>query len=88
MDQKSTWLLRLIETLLKVFIDSMQFMNFSADGLVKYLYDNDFKYLSQEFSGDLQKLLKQKCMYPYKYMNSLKGFLMIDYPIDVNFIAL
>ena len=74
MDQKSTWLLRLIETLLKVFIDSMQFMNFSADALVKYLYDNDFKYLSQEFSGDLQKLLKQKCIYPYKYMNSFKRF--------------
>ena len=40
-----------------IFIDSMQFMNFSADTLVKNLSDNDFKYLLQEFSGDL---LKQK----------------------------
>ena len=36
-----------------VFIDSMQFMNSSLDALVKNLSDNDFKYLSQEFSGDL-----------------------------------
>ena len=31
-----------------VFIDSMQFMNFSLDTLVKNLSDNDFKYLLQE----------------------------------------
>ena len=36
-----------------VFIDSMQSMNSSLDALVKNLSDNDFKYLSQEFSGDL-----------------------------------
>ena len=34
-----------------VFTDSMQFMNFSLDSLVNNLPDNDFKYLSQEFSG-------------------------------------
>ena len=32
------------------FIDSMQFMNFSLDVLVKNLPDNDFKYSSKEFS--------------------------------------
>ena len=35
------------------FIDSMQFINFSLDALVKNLSDNYFKYLSQKFSGDL-----------------------------------
>ena len=41
-----------------VFIDTMQFMNSSLDSLVKNLSDNDFKYLSEEFSGDLLKLVK------------------------------
>ena len=36
-----------------VFIDSTQFFNSSLDALVKNLSDNDFKYLSQEFSDDL-----------------------------------
>ena len=43
-----------------IFIDTMQFMNSSLDVLVKNLSDNDFKHLSQEFSGDLLKLVKQK----------------------------
>ena len=34
-----------------VIIDSMQFRNASLDALVKNLSDNDFKYLSQEFTG-------------------------------------
>ena len=42
------------------FFDSMQFLNSSLDALVKNLSDNDFKYLSQEFSGDLVKIVKQK----------------------------
>ena len=47
-----------------VFIDSIQFMNFSLNKLVKNLSDSDFKYLSQEFSGDLLDLVKQKGFYP------------------------
>ena len=42
-----------------VFIDSMQFMNSRLITLVKNLSDNDFKYLSEEFSGDLLELVKQ-----------------------------
>ena len=57
-----------------VFIDSMQFMNSSLDSLVKNLSDNDFKYLSEEFSGQLLKLVKQKGVYPYEYMDSFKKF--------------
>ena len=41
-----------------VFIDSMHFMNSSVDALVKILSDNDFKYLSEELSGDLLRLVK------------------------------
>ena len=41
-----------------VFIDSMQFMNCSLNALIKNLSDNDFKYLSEEFIGDLLKLVK------------------------------
>ena len=34
-----------------VFIDNMQFMNFSLDKLVKNLSDEDFKYLVKEFGS-------------------------------------
>ena len=40
------------------FIDSMQFMNSSLDKLIKNLNDKDFKYLSEEFSGEKLKLVK------------------------------
>ena len=53
-----------------VFIYSMQLMNSSLDALVKNLSDNDFKYLSEEFSSDLYKLVKQKGVYPYEYIDS------------------
>ena len=36
-----------------VFIETMQFVNSSLDTLANYLTGNDFKYSSQEFSGDL-----------------------------------
>ena len=57
-----------------VFIDSMQFMNSSFDSLVKNLSDNDFKYLSEEFNGEFLRLVKQKEVYPYEYMDSFKKF--------------
>ena len=52
----------------------MQFMNFSLDALVKNLSDNDFKYLSQEFTGEQLKLVNQKAVYPHEYMDSFKKF--------------
>ena len=54
-----------------VFIDSMQFINSSLDSLVKNLVDKDFKYLSEEYSGDL---LKGRGVYPYEYMDSFRNF--------------
>ena len=40
-----------------VFIDSMQLMNCSLDKLVINLNDKDFKYLSEEFSGEQLELV-------------------------------
>ena len=57
-----------------VFIDSMQFMNFSLYKLVKNLSDEDFKYLVEEFGSENLELLKQKGDYPYEYMNSFERF--------------
>ena len=56
------------------FINSMQFMTSSVDALVTNLSDNDFKHLSQEFTGERVKLVKQKWVYPYVYMDSFKKF--------------
>ena len=57
-----------------MFIDSMHFMNFSLDKLVKNLSDEDFKYLVEEFDSQNLELLKQKGDYPYEYMNSFEKF--------------
>ena len=57
-----------------VFIDSMQFMNFSLKKLVKNLSDDDFKYLTEEFGFKKIELLKQKTVYPYEYTDSFKRF--------------
>ena len=42
--------------------------------MVKNLSDNDFKSLSEEFSGDFLILVKQKGVYPYEYMDSFQKF--------------
>ena len=57
-----------------VFIDSMEFMNASLDVWVKNLSDDEFEYLSPEVSGDLLRLVKQKGVYLYEYMNVFKNF--------------
>ena len=57
-----------------VFIDSMQFMNSSLHSLVKNLLDNHFKYLPEEFSGKFLKLVKQKGVNSYEYMDSFEKF--------------
>ena len=57
-----------------VFIGSKQFMNYSLEKLVKNLSDNDFKYLSEEFNPKQVKLVKQKAVYPYEYMESFERF--------------
>ena len=71
-----------------VFIDSMQFLNSSLDALVNNLSDNDFKYLSQEFSDNLSELVKQKGVYGMNKWTVLKSFSMKKYLIGVNFLVL
>ena len=56
------------------FIDSILFMNSSLNKLVKNLSNKDFKYLSEEFTGEKLKLVKKKGIYPYEYMNFFKKF--------------
>ena len=58
-----------------VFIDSMQFMNYSLDKLVKNFSDEDFKYLVEEFGSENSELLKQKGDYLYEYMDSFKDLM-------------
>ena len=65
----------------------MQFMNSSLDGSVINLSDKDFKYLSQEFSGKLLELIKQKGMYPYKYKDSFKKFFEDKLPGECEFLC-
>jgi hypothetical protein len=56
------------------FIDSFQFMSTSLENLVKNLKDGkNFKHLEKEF-GDHSKLLTQKGIYPYSFMNKWSKF--------------
>ena len=57
-----------------VFINSMLFVNSSLDKLLKKITDNDFVFLSEEFSGEQLKLVKEKGISPYEYMNSYRKF--------------
>ena len=70
-----------------VFIDSVQFMNSSLDSLVKNLSDHDFVCLSEEFSGKFLKLVKQKGVYPYKYMDSFEKFFEDKLPNKCEFFS-
>ena len=51
------------------FIDSMQFRNSSLDALVKNLSGNDFKYLTQKFSGDLLELARHLTKHLFLFKN-------------------
>ena len=70
-----------------VFIDSMQFMNSSFDKLVKNLNDKNFKYLSEEFSDEQLKLVKEKGIYPHEYMSSFKRFNKDELPNQSKFFS-
>ena len=53
-------------------LNSMLFMNNSLDRLNRNLSDEDFKYLSTEFSAEKLELVKKEGVYPYKYFDSFK----------------
>ena len=70
-----------------VFINSMPFMNSSLDSLVKTLSDHGFVCLSEEFSGKFLKLVKQKGVYPYEYMDSFEKFFEDKLPDKCEFFS-
>ena len=74
--------------IIPIFTDSMQFMNSSFEELVKNLSDNDFKYLSQEFSSEQLNLVKPKGIYPFEYMDSFKRFSEDELPDRCKFLVL
>ena len=70
-----------------VFIDTMQFMKSSLDSLVKNLSDYDFVCLSEEYSGELLKLVKEKGVYPYEYLDSFEQFFENKLPDKCEFFS-
>ena len=54
-----------------VFVDSLQFIKSNLDLLVKNSMSEDFKYLSEEFSGKYLRLPKEEGVYSYEYMDIL-----------------
>ena len=69
------------------FIDSMQFMNSGLDSLVKNLSDHDYVCLSEEFSSKFLKLVKQKGVYPYEYIDSFENFFENKLPSKCEFFS-
>ena len=57
-----------------IFVDSMQCMDSSPNALVNNLSYCGYKYLSQEFSDERLKLVKDKGFYLHEHMNSFKMF--------------
>ena len=55
-----------------IFIDSIQFMSTSLERLVNNLTDEDFKHTSTRWQGEDLKLVKQKGIFPYEYIDSLE----------------
>ena len=48
----------------------------------------DFKYSSEEFSGDLLELVRQKGLHPYEYIDSFETFSEDKLPDRCNFLDL
>ena len=71
-----------------IFIDSMQFMKSSLDSLVNNLINKDFKYLSEEYSGKLLKLVKKKVCILMSIWTVLKDLMKINYLIRVSFLVI
>ena len=70
-----------------VFIDRIQFMNCSLNSLVKNLVNGDFKYLSEKFNGKYLEIVKEKGIYPYKYMNIFEKFKETELPSKNKFFS-
>ena len=71
-----------------VFIDRMQFINFSIEKLVKDLSDNNFKYLTEEFRSKHLGLLNKKVLILMSAWTVLKDLVKKNDLIENVFIAL
>ena len=72
-----------------VLINSLQFMSISLHKLVSNLPDDTFKYTSQEIQNDKKlKLMKQKGVYPYDYMDFFDRFSEKKLPINDGFYSI
>ena len=56
------------------FLDSFQFMSSSLDKLVSNLPNDALTYTSEKFQDEELKLMSQKGVYPYDYMDSFEKF--------------
>ena len=66
----------------------MQCMNSSLGSLVKNMSDNNFKHISQKFSSECLKLVKQKGVHPWVYIWTVsKSSLMIHSLTDMIFFS-
>ena len=70
-----------------VFIDSMLFKKSSLDKLVKNLADEDFKYLSEVFSGEKLELVKKKDFIFMSILTVLRSSKKVNYLILINFLV-
>ena len=70
-----------------VFIDSMLFKKSSLDKLVNNLADEDFKYLSEIFSGEKLELVKKKDFILMSILTVLKSSKKVNYLILINFLV-
>ena len=69
-----------------VFIDNLQFMSSGLDKLVSNLPNDAFKYTAEEIKNNKKlKLMKQKGVYLYDYMDSFNGFSEKKLPNKVDF---
>ena len=71
-----------------IFLDSFQFMSSSLERLVSNLPENAFRYTSKEFNEQELKLMKQKGVYPYDYMDSFQKFEETELPVKVEFYSI
>ena len=67
------------------FIDSLQFMNQSLANLAKNLPEEAFKYTKQVFKDDKFRLMKQKGVYSYDFMDSFEKFNETQLPSQNDF---
>ena len=72
-----------------VFTNRHQFMSLSLDKLVSNLPNDAFKYISKEINNDKKlKLMKQKGVYPYDYMDSFNRFSEKKLPNEDDFYSI